>query len=61
MIYRAVAVLSMVNIRTLVPPRGMELGAKLLENPSFVASTLRLAVAPAVVPALDMRSPEVFR
>ena len=38
----ALAPLSMVNVSVLVSPREMELGAKLLENPGRVVTTVRL-------------------
>ncbi len=54
------AVLSMVNVRVLVSPGVMVLGEKLLLNPGLPASTVRVAVAVPLLPALDVRSPETF-
>jgi hypothetical protein len=54
------AVLSMVNVSALRPPRGTELGAKLLTNPGLFVATVRSAVAEPLFPALDVRSPDVL-
>ena len=52
--------LSMVNVRVLLPPKETEPGAKLLENPGRVDTTVRVAMAVPLLPALEVRSPEVL-
>ena len=52
--------LSIVNVRVLRPPRGTLDGEKLLENPGRSSSTVKLAVASPLLPALEVRSPDVL-
>ena len=53
-------VLSMVKVSVLRPPRGTELGEKLLVKPGKVARTIKSSVAVPLLPAEDVRSPDVL-
>ncbi len=50
----------MVSVRTLVPPAEMVLGTKLLMSPGRPPSTFKVALAVPLLPALDVKSPEVL-
>jgi hypothetical protein len=54
------AVLSMVNVRVLLDPIGTEAGAKALVNPGLDVDTVRSSVAGPLLPASDVRSPEIL-
>ncbi len=56
----SLSLLSIVNVRVLVPPCGMLLGEKLLLNPGRSSSTVRVATAVPLLPALEFKSPDVF-
>lgn len=55
------AVLSMVNVKVLIPPRGMVSGLKLFEKPGRPGSTVSVASVGPWLPALEVRSPVVFK
>jgi hypothetical protein len=58
--FEALALLSIVSVRVLLWPAEMGFGEKLLLNPGRLASTVKSAVADPLLPASDVRSPEIF-
>jgi hypothetical protein len=54
------AVLSIVNVSLLLPPRETDDGLKLFVKPGRSVATVKLALAVPLFPALDVRSPETF-
>ena len=58
--FKALAELSMVKVKVLRPPRGMVLGKKLLLKPGRVVSTVKSALAGPLLPALEVKSPDVL-
>ena len=53
--FASLAVLSIVKVSVLTPPRGMDAGAKPLLKPGLLVATVRSSVAEPLLPALDVR------
>ena len=50
-----VGILSIRNVKVLIPPNPIEVGAKLLLNPGRFVSTVKSAVAGETMPTLEVR------